>query len=156
MSIELGNNTTFAAEIQRLIYKLIRDYEACDRMCLAEYGVTAAQGYTLLALPQESSVNMNELSRSMGLANSTMTRMVDTLIHKGLASRRVDDEDRRVVRVGLTAKGQRMRLALEKAQCNLLEEAFSDISDHERTLILRALDQITKAIGKVTKTCCTR
>src|SRR3990170_2934878 len=110
---ELGS---FAARLQRLMYKLIKSYEQCDEMCLAQFGVTSAQAYTLLALPDEADVSMNELSESMGVANSTMTRMVDQLVRKELVYRRHSEDDRRVVRVELTTQGQKVRHTLERAQ----------------------------------------
>lgn len=145
----------FAARMQRLIYQLVRDYELCDRACLSQYAVTAAQGYTLLTIPQEGSMTMNELSEAMGLANSTMTRMVDNLVRKGLMYRKPDDEDRRVVRVGIAAQGQIVRRTLEKAQQEQMQEALSEIQEDERPAIVHALEQVNKSIEKALKACCT-
>lgn len=97
---------TFAADAQRLIYTLVKSYETCDRVCLTQFGVTSSQGYTLLALPRQGHLSMNELSEAMGVANSTMTRMVDQLVRKGLVQRRPDDEDRRMVQVRLSEQGR--------------------------------------------------
>jgi DNA-binding MarR family transcriptional regulator len=144
----------FASRVQRLIYQLVRSCELCDRVCLTQHGVTASQGYTLLALPQERSVSMNELSETMGLASSTMTRMVDQLFSKGFVSRGPDHEDRRVVRVELTAQGQQVRRTLEKAQQDLLQAALDDIPEDERSTILHALERVTTSLTKAVKSCC--
>lgn len=144
----------FANKIQRLVYELVKNYELCDRMCLAQHEVTAAQAYTLLAFPPESDVSMNELSEAMGLANSTMTRMIDHLVRKGLADRRHDDADRRVVRVTLTAKGQEMRRTFEKERQQIYREVLADIQESDHPVIITSLEKVTKAIAAAMKKCC--
>ena len=49
--------------LQRHLYALAKNLNSCDHECLSRYGVTAAQGYALLAFPKGSSTSMNELSR---------------------------------------------------------------------------------------------
>lgn len=143
-----SSRDTFAAQIQRLLYKLVRSYELCDRVCLTQHDVTASQGYTLLALPPEGTVSMNELSEAMGLAGSTMTRMVDQLVSKRLVQRKPDDEDRRVVRVWLTERGREARRTLEQALQDFFKGALDDIREEERPTILRALERIVQSVEK--------
>ncbi len=90
----MDETISFAAALQRQIYELVRAHELCDRACLAQNGVTAAQGYTLLAFPEQGGMTMNALSDQMRLSSSTMTRMIDQLVQKGFVLRRPDDEDR--------------------------------------------------------------
>lgn len=148
------NQNDFADRIQQLLYQLVRNYELCDQMCVAEHKVTASQAYTLLAIPEESDITMNELSEAMDLANSTMTRMVDHLLRKGIVQRRHDDEDRRVVRVGLTAEGRELRHTLEKERQRMYREVLSEIQEKERPVIISALENALRAIATVTKKCC--
>lgn len=143
-----------AARMQCQLYRLLRSFEGCDQQCLAQYGVTAAQGYTLLAFPDQSTISMNELSQAMGLANSTMTRMVDHLVAKGLVYRRPDAEDRRVVRVALTSQGRDVQRALEEARRDLLQQVLGDIQEGEWPTILYALEKLNAAIGKAMGSCC--
>lgn len=145
---------SFAVRLQRLMYKLTKSYEQCDEMCLAQFGVTSAQAYTLLALPDEADVSMNELSETMGVANSTMTRMVDQLVRKELVYRRHDEKDRRVVRVGLTTQGQKVQQELARAQQEFLQEGLRDIPEHERSAILRAFETVTNSFAKCLEICC--
>ena len=140
--------------MQRLISQLVKEYERCDQVCLAQHGVTASQGYTLLVIPETGSMTMNELSEAMGLANSTMTRMVDNLVRKGLIYRKPDDDDRRVVRVSLAAQGLSTRRTMEKAQQELLQGALADIQEDERTGMIHALERVNKAMEKALRACC--
>lgn len=147
----------FAARMQQLMYTLVKNYQQCDQMCLSQHGITASQGYALLAFPQASEITMNELSEAMELANSTMTRMVDQLVSKDLVYRRQDDRDRRVVLVGLTPQGQGLRSTLERAKQELFQEVLGEISQEERPAILHALEHVVKLLGSaVENACCGR
>ena len=143
-----GGSNNFPAQVQRQIYHLAKLYQFCDRVCLAEHGVGATQGYTLLSIPQEGSLTMNDLSNAMGLANSTTTRIVDQLVRKGLVRRKTDNSDRRVVRVELTARGQELRRTLDKELQDFFKQALGEIPEDERPSIIRALTQVSQSIAK--------
>ncbi len=144
----------FATNLQQKIYRLAREYELCDQMCMGQYRVTVSQGYTMLSLPESESVTMNALSETMGLANSTMTRMIDQLVDKGFVRREADVEDRRVVRVSLTAQGQETRRSLEQAKQYFFGLVLAEIPQDERHGILQVLDWVVAAIEKVRKSGC--
>ncbi|HCC78532.1 MAG: hypothetical protein A2X25_09450 [Chloroflexi bacterium GWB2_49_20] len=144
----------FANNLQHYVYRLVREYELCDQMCMGQYRVTASQGYTILTLPESERITMNALSEAMGLANSTMTRMIDQLVDKGFVRRTADDEDRRVVRVSLTEKGQEIRHNLEEAQQYFFGKVLTEIPQNERHGILQVLERVIAAIEKVRKNGC--
>ncbi len=149
----MGDAGNFAVKLQRQLYQILKSYELCEQLCAGQFKVTVAQGYTLMSLPREGNVSMSELCQATGLANSTMTRMIDQLVEKALVSRSPDSEDRRVVRAGLTPLGQRVQTDLEKAQHDFLLTAIEDIQEDERSTILHSLDRITGAIVKALKCC---
>ncbi len=147
-------SSTFATNLQRQLSQLVKACERCDQACLANIGVTAAQGYTLLSLPEKGDLSMNGLSEAMGLANSTMTRMVDQLVQKDLVRRQADQADRRVVRVGLTNQGREVHCALEKALHDFFGQISAEIPEHEQPMILRALEQVTRLVEKTLEGYC--
>ena len=149
-----AESAVFADRMQRQIYKLLRSFESCDGQCLAQFGVTASQGYALLAFPWDVAISMNELSQTMGLANSTMTRMVDTLVARGLVYRQQDYEDRRVVRVALTAQGQELQRTLEEARQAMMGEILSDIQEEDWPGIIQTLAKLNAAFDKAMGGCC--
>lgn len=136
-----------------LIYQLSEDIEACDEACLTHCGVTASQGYTLLALPAGGSLSMNELSAAMNLASSTMTRMLDNLVRKGLAYREHDEADRRIVRVGLTAKGQKLQKAFAGEKQAIVKAVLFNIRRDEHQTILITLKKLSEAFRAVMEQC---
>ncbi len=146
--------TAFANDIQRLTYELARYYALCDRVCVEKLGVTSSQGYILLALSGTESPTMNDLSGRMRLANSTMTRMVDQLIQKRMMAREPDPEDRRIVRVRLTAEGRDVQIRLKKAMHDLFSEVLKDIPEGEREQIVQSLETLKQSILNALQSCC--
>lgn len=144
-----------ADRVYRQLSQLLRSYELCDQGCVSQLGVTASQGYVLLAFPEGASMSMNDLSQAMGLANSTMTRMVGTLVGKGLVYRRIDDADRRVIRVGLTARGEEVRRAVDYARRDLLRGVLLEVPEGEWHEVIHSLETLNGAIVKALKSCCT-
>jgi DNA-binding MarR family transcriptional regulator len=144
----------FADDMQRLINNLVRYYAVCDRVCVEELRITASQGYILMALPEAGSVTMNELSEKMRLANSTMTRMADQLVQKGMVRREPDTNDRRVVRVRLTEQGQDVRTRFKEALVNLFSQVLEDIPEGEKENILHDLETLNQSILNTLKSCC--
>ncbi len=145
---------TFSSDIQRFTNRLVRYQGVSDRVLTEQLGVTVAQSYTLLAMPPTGSLTMNELSETLSLANSTMTRTVDQLVEKGLVERELDDEDRRVVRVRLSAQGQKAQAAVKEVLENFFKQALSDIPEEEREAVLHSFQTVTRAIAKGLATCC--
>jgi DNA-binding MarR family transcriptional regulator len=144
----------FTLTLQRQLYKLLRAYETCSQTCLTMHGVTASQGYTLLALPEQGELSMNELSAAVGLANSTLTRYVDQLIRHELVARNNDPTDRRVVRVRLTERGQEVRRVLDESLQEFHRQILNEIGEEERPVLLHALEQITRTVTKLLKDAC--
>lgn len=71
---------------------------AADYSLLFNIGIILAR--------QQGAMTMGELARSLEVPLSTATRIVDWLVRSGYAERQPDPDDRRVVRVALTDKGQ--------------------------------------------------
>jgi DNA-binding MarR family transcriptional regulator len=143
-----------ADEIQRLTYDLVHYYAICDRVTVQQLGVTASQGYILLAVPDEASITMNDLSVKMRLANSTMTRMVDQLVQKGMVTRDPDPQDRRIVLVRLTEQGIQVRSNLKDTLQDLFSKVLGSLGEKQRDDILKSLTVLNDAIVQTLKTCC--
>lgn len=81
--------------------------QAIDRE-LAPLDLTAMQWRSIILLAQRRADTPAELSRLVEVDTGAMTRMLDRLEAKNLLRRTRSDEDRRVVRLELTAEGERV------------------------------------------------
>jgi DNA-binding MarR family transcriptional regulator len=93
---------------------------------------------------------MNELARHQQCALSTATALVDRLIRQGLAERSSDPEDRRVVRIALTTRGERLLRRFTDAKHAFMVEALTPLSDAELTTLLRLFDKVAAVVPATT------
>jgi DNA-binding MarR family transcriptional regulator len=134
--------------------RLQRDLECCDRALVGCCGLTVAQSNAILALQGLGGATMNEFAAEMRLHGTTMTRMVDALIEKGLVERRPDAEDRRIVRVTLSPAGQVTAARLQASKQELLSSALTEMPAGERETVLKALERVADLLEKLSSQCC--
>lgn len=68
------------------------------------FNLTGPQGMIMGILSHSGKMKISDLSKKMGLSNSTVSGIIDRLEKQGLAERKRSDEDRRVVYVNATEK----------------------------------------------------
>jgi DNA-binding MarR family transcriptional regulator len=144
----------FLDRVDQVTRRLQRDLECCDRALVGCCGLTVAQSYALLVLQELGSATMNEFAAEMRLHGTTMTRMVDALINKGLVERRPDAEDRRIVRVALSPAGQEMAGKLQQSKRQLLASSLAEIPAEEQGMLLRALERMAELVEKLSAQSC--
>jgi DNA-binding MarR family transcriptional regulator len=89
----------------RRIIKTIQDY---SHEVSSKYGITGPQLWALKTIYQNGSLSLGELSQKMYLHPSTISGVIDRLEKKGYALRGRNQKDRRVVKVVLTTKGEKL------------------------------------------------
>jgi DNA-binding MarR family transcriptional regulator len=140
----------FALELGRLASAFLKIYKAQERSRAALYGTTLTQRLTILSFKDEPSLSMHQLSAAVGLAGSTMTRVVDRLVAKGLARRFVSDEDRRQVCVELTEKGRRTLQKLKDIQLRFFVDLLQEIPSEERGMMHGAIKTLNRVLYRRT------
>jgi DNA-binding MarR family transcriptional regulator len=86
----------------------MKDMYLLDKEIETTFGLTSARVFTLLAFNTSEIMKMKELSNSLSLTSSTMTRMIDNLVKEGLVERGHEPRDRRLVIVKLTNEGKKL------------------------------------------------
>jgi DNA-binding MarR family transcriptional regulator len=76
---------------------------------IAPHGITLTQYFLLRQLWDNEGINQSELSERLATTQPATVATVDSLEKRGLIKRVRGTEDRRVVRIYLTAKGRTMR-----------------------------------------------
>ncbi len=92
---------------------------------LEEYGVSVPQAFVLFSLLQDNGSTLKEIGTRAQIDSSSMTVLVDKLENEGLLERKLDAQDRRAIRVFLTAKGR----DLGERVLNLAVEFNQNLSD---------------------------
>jgi DNA-binding MarR family transcriptional regulator len=89
------------SEINKAIYKLMK-LEA-DRL-----GITVVQLKALYRIYLNPNISLGELAEKLRLTNSTVSGVIDRLVHSGLVERIVPPENRRSVVIHLTEDGKKV------------------------------------------------
>lgn len=91
---------------------------------------------------QSRPLTMGDLSRILGVPLSTATRTVDWLVNNSYVQRLPDPEDRRVVRVELTAAGNELYGAMNDLLLEQADQLLQDFSLDERKELGRLLGKL--------------
>jgi DNA-binding MarR family transcriptional regulator len=123
---------------------LSRSFSAAAYRRLTD-GIPPAQ-LQALAVLAAGDMRMRELARRLGLAASTVTRLVDRLEAAGLAERRSERPDRRSVFVGLSAAGRDALAAIRQRLRTLLGDLIASLSPREQGELLRLLTKLGEGL----------
>ena len=91
-------------------------YKQADRF-LSAYGLTPSQFEILTILSESGEIPLNKLSERLCCACSNITSIVDHLERDGLVKRQRSQEDRRVILLSLTEKGQETWRGVPNSGC---------------------------------------
>src|SRR5689334_2734165 len=94
--------------------------------------LTAHQASLLDHLDAERGVHLTDLARHLGVTAGTMSVAVERLVRLGYVEREVDAEDRRRVRLRLTADGVRIRNGKSVLDPERLQRALARLTPPQR------------------------
>ena len=92
---------------------------------------------------------MGELGKAIDVPLSTATRIMDGLVEHGYAERMADPDDRRIVRVALTADGAELFQTLYDHLRRRIDEMFNRLTAEERTQLLALLRKAMGALDEL-------
>jgi DNA-binding MarR family transcriptional regulator len=118
-----------------LVARILDDYDVILQCAAGRHvpeflaiDVTMSQAKVLHLLAAKGRVGMSELAAAMGVALPTMTGVVDRLVEQELVQRLESPDDRRLVLVALTRRGE------------ALLESFREVGRSELRRLLGELD----------------
>jgi DNA-binding MarR family transcriptional regulator len=131
-------------------YWLKRCYQALRRTVdggMREYGLTLSQRDVLLALYEEGPLDQTALRERSGLEQSSLSRLVEGLVRRGLV--RVDPGDDRRVRVAsLTDAGRTLLLSTPGASELGGARMTAGLTQQEREELIRLLRQCSNNLSE--------
>lgn len=112
---------------------------------LNAYGIeefNGPQGRILYVLWEKDAISIQELSGKSGLANATLTSMLDRMEAKNLVKRLPDSHDRRKHLIALTDKAHSLRDKYDEVSKRATEIYYQGFSEAERTQLEKLLHRI--------------
>lgn len=111
---------------------------------LAKRDISVAQWVVLRTLYEKRNVTLNEAAEEVGVDKSSLSRMVERLVQKGLLIR-AEGRDRRSVGLTLTPAAMKLVPQLAKLADENDEEFFRSLSAKEREEFLATIKQLLDA-----------
>jgi DNA-binding MarR family transcriptional regulator len=111
--------------------------------------VTLPQYRALIELAARGPLRLADLADALTVDRSTATRMCDRLVRKRLVTRRRGSEDRRVVRVSLTAAGLELVAEVSRRRRAEIRRIVRRMPAESRPLVVTALQAFAEAAGEV-------
>ena len=118
---------------------------------LADAGedVTLTQYRTLVILASRGPQNLATLAEAVAVTPPTASRLCERLVRKGLVRRRTDRNDRRQVRIALSAAGQALVDAVTVRRRQEITDLLASIPAEEQRSVVAALRRLSASAGEV-------
>jgi len=135
-------------ELAELLSHSARRLRRGSTVQLAPLGLTGAQARVLRILARaDRPLRMADIAAGLEVVPRSVTTMVDGAEAAGLIVRGPDPEDRRAVRVSLTAAGHALLERLERARRTSAEEVFGALDGRQRADLARLLGTLCRRGG---------
>jgi MarR family transcriptional regulator, 2-MHQ and catechol-resistance regulon repressor len=141
-----------AKQLHKAVKGLVQKYQCRDRNDICCYGISVSQCYTLETLAAHGTLPMQALAEQLQLAISTVTRIVDQLVDKGLAERHSAAWDRRVCQVTLTAAGTKLLSTIQAELLSREEAILQRLPVEARDHVIWAVEELSRAVDDWRKT----
>ncbi|WP_458071214.1 MarR family winged helix-turn-helix transcriptional regulator [Rhodanobacter sp. BL-MT-08] len=129
------------------IMPLMKGSQAEVMSATAEFELTMTQLRMLFVLEHAGrDMAVNELAEQVGVSMAATGRAVDIVVRTGLLSRREDESDRRIKRIGLTESGRAAIVQIGQARRRAVESFVAKLDADERA----ALDTAVATLGELT------
>jgi DNA-binding MarR family transcriptional regulator len=129
-------------QLQRQVNRALRQGESDVWM---ELSLTIAQLKSLFFISKEGSTNFTKLAQALQVTPSNVTGIVDRLVGQGLVSRRENPENRRMLVLQPTDKGEALLANLRERTIGELSEVLSRLSEEQLFTLAQGLRCLVKA-----------
>jgi len=106
------------------------------------HGISSAQWSAMVTIYLGRATTCATIAREVGHDKGAMTRLMDDLEAKGLVTRERCNEDRRVVNLALTAKGEELGLACKRQVIATWNEWLGESDFHEIEALVEGLNNL--------------
>ena len=119
-------------------------------ICTGEYrNMTTNDMHVIEAIGTGTPRNMTAVARALGVTTGTLTISVNSLVKKGYVERVRSEEDRRVVLVSLTAKGERAFEHHEKFHREMIRHVVEMLNEDEKRVLEKSLEGLNGFFRKM-------
>lgn len=134
-------------KLRGLLRKLVRLLSSEETESGYSCGLTFTQCHCLLEIGEKESTTIAELSDSLKLDKSTLSRTVESLASQRLIQKREHPDDRRFKILRLTAKGESVRREIDARADERFRRALKAIPNESREPMLEYLAVLVRSLN---------
>ena len=138
--------TSLVAPIRHHSRRLLRELGVLNSS-LPGIGLSSSAVHAIVELGFEDGLTARDLSMRLLLEKSTISRLVKSLIAKGLVTETPDPQDRRAKRLSLTPEGQSRLDQINRLAVSRVSSALDRVSPDEREAIRTGLRLYAEALA---------
>jgi len=114
---------------------------------LAKSNITSAQMIMLVSIHDHGQCKLKTLAKGRGISPPTATGLIDRLVRAGYVKRSSNPEDRRVVMVSLTEKGEKIVKGFLTTVRNRWKKILTQLTTKEQHQYLNILRKIVNILS---------
>ncbi len=143
----MGRNSKQVAEIVDNIRRVFQVINEQSKRVKRQTGLTGPQLWTIKTIADADTINVKELAHRIYLHPATVVGILDRLEENGLVVRTRSKEDRRVVGIKLTGKGQQLVANAPEAVQGILASGLEKLTGRQLSIIDNGLAELVKMLG---------
>ena len=113
------------------------------------YNLTSAQYKVLILISHMQPCRMSDLSEAAMVSTSSLTIMLNRLVDDGLVERLSAPEDRRVIKVRLTEKGEVLLKKVHEGYLDVLEDLIASLEQPRKDTLLQLLSEVNQIMDEI-------
>lgn len=106
------------------------------------YGLTRSQWLVIARVHRRPGLSQSEIADLLEIEKAPAGRLIDRMEAKGWLERRGDPNDRRINRLHLTAKGDRIHTAIWPIAEATVDDALADLTGEERRRLTSLMKRV--------------
>lgn len=138
--------TNKKSEVARLVFEVNKILKQSMRRMFDNVGITLPQGLVIATLISSGEMKISDLSRKIGLSNSTISGIVDRLEKQQLVERTRSEEDRRIVYVKVTPKSDWIHEGIHRRAQENFEDLLKTGTPEEIETVIEGLTILKKIL----------
>lgn len=113
--------------------------------------ITEPQYVTLNYLARNNNCTMGGLKEHLDVSLSTLTGIIDRMVRDGFVERQRDDDDRRLVRVKLTKKGDGIVKEINIKRLERIIAVLEVLNKEDQELLIGTIERLTEHLNQNSK-----
>ena len=134
-------------EFGELLKQFLIDLQSLFRTQFKKLDLTLSQIILISSIPIDG-IDMTTLSIKIGVDNSTLTRLIDILMKKGIVQKNRSSQDRRSYIISVTKKGELLQSKIEDEIDSFVRKLFRNTRLEDQEELKKSLSSFHWIVSK--------